>query len=349
MEILHVSDSDFSDEELEDVPVPSSQGSSHASTAQTLLWYPESLLAGFWGPIRLFREAKLDDPFGCFQWLKDVGLVHGSSHCHHHRLDRTLKFRPTRDTFYWQCSRSSCPHRVISGFKDSIFEDSRLSMGKVLMALHCFAYNHTYENTQRNCFFGLEDEVPLAHSTISRKFHYFREKLVETINTNELNGWGPIGGPGVVVQVDEAQIGRRKYHVGRLVTGTWVCGMIDSNGRVRMEICERRDRQTLTDIIQRNVMPGSIIHSDSWRGYGGLEELGYQHGTVNHSLEFVSAEGVHTQAIESQWRSLRRMFTPGGRPHEEIADYLIEFIWRQRCRNNSLDPFVELIKLFSIY
>ena len=46
--------------------------------------------------------------------------------------------------------------------------------------------------------------------------------------------------------------------------------------------------------------------SDCWKAYSKLEQLGYKHGTVNHSVEFVnSATGDHTQTIESTWRSVK--------------------------------------------
>ena len=153
-----------------------------------------------------------------------------------------------------------------------------------------------------------------------------------------INGWIMIGGPGRVVQVDEALIGRRKYHRGRAIEGTWVFGMVDDQGAVRMEVSEKRDKDTLQGSIPRNVLPGSIIHSDCWRAYHGLDALGYQHSTVNHSVEFVAQDGTHTQKIESQWHALRRMFSPGGRKHEDIADYLVKFLWRQKCRRDGLDP-----------
>jgi hypothetical protein len=38
---------------------------------------------------------------------------------------------------------------------------------------------------------------------------------------------GKIGGPNLVVQIDECKILRQKFHRGRVVEGNWILGMID--------------------------------------------------------------------------------------------------------------------------
>jgi hypothetical protein len=53
-----------------------------------------------------------------------------------------------------------------------------------------------------------------------------------------------------------------------------------------------RTREALEDIILANVEIGSMIFTDEWRGYNNLENIGYIHQTVNHSLNFVNPEMV---------------------------------------------------------
>lgn len=36
-----------------------------------------------------------------------------------------------------------------------------------------------------------------------------------------------IGGNNIIVEIDEAKFGRRKYHRGRLITGQWLFGGIE--------------------------------------------------------------------------------------------------------------------------
>lgn len=50
-----------------------------------------------------------------------------------------------------------------------------------------------------------------------------------------------LGGPGMIVEIDESKFGRRKYHRGHKVEGQWVFGGIERDtGRVFMVPVEDR-------------------------------------------------------------------------------------------------------------
>ena len=69
-----------------------------------------------------------------------------------------------------------------------------------------------------------------------------------------------------------------------------------------MEIVARKNKATLLYTTRRTCLPGTIIYSNQWAEYGDITGLGFQHYTVNHSLNFVNPDnGVHTQHIESYW------------------------------------------------
>ena len=76
-----------------------------------------------------------------------------------------------------------------------------------------------------------------------------------------------------------------------------------------MAICpnNRRDAQTLYDLVSKHVELTSTIHTVAWRGYNGLLTGGFaNHLTVNHSLHFEDPiTHVHTNNIESRWQYLR--------------------------------------------
>jgi len=47
--------------------------------------------------------------------------------------------------------------------------------------------------------------------------------------------------------------------------------------------------------------------SDCWKAYDKVEEIGYHHLKVNHSINFVDRDtGTHANAIESTWRHAKR-------------------------------------------
>ena len=162
-----------------------------------------------------------------------------------------------------------------------------------------------------------------------------------------------IGGPGVVIEIDETKIGHRKYQRGRLVDGAWILGIIEpETGKYRLEVCpdNKRDSSTLLTLIQKHVRQGSIIHTDCWRGYSKLQDNGYEHRTVNHSENFVDpSTGTHTQNIESSWRALKRRVTRGGVMHDALYRHFAEYIWMQNHKEDVFYSFCRAIaKTFKV-
>ena len=49
----------------------------------------------------------------------------------------------------------------------------------------------------------------------------------------------------------------------------------------------KRDKETLEQLILDNVEIGTKIITDGWAAYKGLSALGYEWDWVNHSKEFV--------------------------------------------------------------
>jgi len=107
------------------------------------------------------------------------------------------------------------------------------------------------------------------------------------------------------VEIDESYFGARriKGKRGRGAFGkTIVFGIFKRNGKVFTEIIPDCRRATLQAAIRGRVDLESIIHSDGWRGYNGLVDLGYKkHFRVNHGQnEFVHGKS-HINGIESFW------------------------------------------------
>ncbi len=111
----------------------------------------------------------------------------------------------------------------------------------------------------------------LNRNTVTRYIRLIRERIVELCNRSS-----PFSGE---VEVDESYFGARriKGKRGRGAGGkTPVFGILQRGGKVYTEIVPNCARKTLQAIIRGKVNPDSIIHSDPWRGYNGLVDMGYK-------------------------------------------------------------------------
>ncbi len=110
-----------------------------------------------------------------------------------------------------------------------------------------------------------------------------------------------IGGVGISVQIDESLFSKRKNHCGRILPAQWVLGGVESDSKnCFVELVPNRTKESLLEVIRRRVKPGTLIITDCWASYVGLENIGYDHLTVNHTYNFVDPQTlVHTQKVEN--------------------------------------------------
>ena len=113
-----------------------------------------------------------------------------------------------------------------------------------------------------------------------------------------------LGGMGKIVEIDESKFGKKqKYNRGKMPNpGFWVFGAVErGTNKFVLWIVDKRDRETLQPLIKQNIERGTMIYSDDWSVYRNLEDIGYGHEIVNHSVEFVNENGAHTNTIEGFW------------------------------------------------
>ena len=150
------------------------------------------------------------------------------------------------------------------------------------------------------------------------------------------------------VEVDESYFGAHRVRGkrGRGAYGkTIVFGLLKRNGKVYTEIVPDCSKNTLQAIIRGHVDLGTVIHSDGWRGYDGLVDIGYdKHFRVNHGMnEFADGER-HINGIESFWSyAKRRLAKFNGVAKHTFYLHLKETEYRFNHRHDNL--YLEILKL----
>ena len=92
--------------------------------------------------------------------------------------------------------------------------------------------------------------------------------------------------------------------------------------------------------------PDSVIHSDGWRGYNGLVDLGYKkHYRVHHGANEFARGKKHINSIESFWSFTKtRLIKFHGFSQKTFYLHLKECEFRFNYRDQNLYSF--LLKMF---
>ncbi|KAK2702880.1 hypothetical protein QYM36_018535 [Artemia franciscana] len=175
-------------------------------------------------------------------------------------------------------------------------------------------------------------DCPVCGQTCVKSGIYFRCQKTWRISIRDGRDTVRLGGEGIIVEIDEAKLGKRKYNRGRIVDGVWVFGGIERfTGNSFMVAVPDRSSATLLGTIRDRILPGTTIISDCWRAYDCLAQHGFQHLRVNHSLNFVDpTTGAHTQNIERTWKEVRDNIPTYGRREEHMEAYLAEYYFKKK-------------------
>ncbi len=139
--------------------------------------------------------------------------------------------------------------------------------------------------------------IGLNRNTVNKYLKLIRQQIAAICESES-----PFSGE---VEVDESFFGEKrvKGKRGRGASGkTIVFAIFKRNGSVYTEIVPDCSKHTLQGIIRGKVGLDTVIHSDSWRGYNGLVDLGYKkHLRVDHGNGEIVSKGSHINGIEGFW------------------------------------------------
>ena len=180
----------------------------------------------------------------------------------------------------------------------------------------------------------------LNRNTINRYLKLFRERIAEDSEQQR-----PLSGE---VEVDESYFGPRRVRGkrGRGAGGkTIVFGIFKRNGKVYTEIVPDAKKRSLQAIIRGRVDAGSVVHSDGWRGYDGLVDVGYEkHFRVHHGKSEFARGRSHINGIEAFWSFAKvRLHRLKGIHKQTFYLHLKECEWRFNHRKENL--YTVLLKL----
>lgn len=173
----------------------------------------------------------------------------------------------------WRATRGRlicgmCRHQT-SGTAGTIFQDSHTPLRIWFRAI----WQVTSQKTGANAL-GLQRVLGLgSYQTAWTMLHKLRRAMVRP-GRDRLRGR---------VEVDEIYVGGHEAgREGRTAETKCLVAVAAEEdgrgiGRIRMTRIPNARKATLHRFIKEAITPGSVVHTDGWTSYGGLEAKGYRH------------------------------------------------------------------------
>jgi len=150
-----------------------------------------------------------------------------------------------------------------------------------------------------------------------------------------------------IVEADEAMVGgkQKNRHKNKRLQGTGgrstvdkdaVFGMAQRDGKIVVLAVKDCDASTLQPIIKKYVSKDSLLITDSWNGYNGMDSHcnHYMIKDQEHGYKHDYNPEIHTNCIEGAWKHMKAsvsgMYNHVSRKHLQL--YLDEFVYRHNMR-----------------
>ncbi|KAL3119189.1 hypothetical protein niasHT_003476 [Heterodera trifolii] len=271
------------------------------------------------------------------KFLARYGLIANTAlcrDCQGHQAS-LVKYAQAPEGLTWRCNNCRKAMETETSSRMSIrigsfFDNSHLTIKQILRLAYWWAQHPTskLETVMR------ENEIS-SRMTIIDFYNFLRDLCQAWVI--RLQEQERLGGMGRVVEIDESKFFRAKYNRGRMLQRQydWVFGMLErGSNKVRFFPVAARDAATLLPLIADNIEPGTLIVSDGWAAYGGIQNMQqrYDHRWVNHRVFFVDPQDrqVHTQGIEATWGALKTSLRHlRGSNEEMLPTYLFQYMFRR--------------------
>jgi transposase-like protein len=270
------------------------------------------------------------DNDSCLDWLMAQRYPGYLAHCAYCNSERKFHRVKTRKVY-------SCDYcgTMIAPMAGTIFEKSSTSLRLWFYAMYLMSATRCGISAKQ-----IQRETGVTYKTAWRMFKEIRTLMGETVRLE-----------GSSVEMDEMYVGgkRRNGKRGRSVgpnAKTCVIGAVERKGKVVAVVAEDATKTALHDVAQAFILPESIIYTDEWPAYRGLDKInGYQHRRINHSAGIYVMGDIHTNTIEGFWSLVKRGIS--GVYHsvskKYLQTYLDEYTFRYNRRTENQPMFTSLL------
>ncbi|HVE67849.1 MAG TPA: IS1595 family transposase [Solirubrobacteraceae bacterium] len=286
--------------------------------------------------MEFMREFPDDD--ACLEWLWRNRLSEDGEHayCPNCEAERTFKKYATKQRRQsWTCTKCGHHVQVTAG---TIFEQSSTSLHLWFYAIHLMTSTRCGISAKQ-----LERELGVTYKTAWRMFNKIRNELM-TDDGEPLSG---------EIEVDEASVdGRPRKHLSRRDAAqlrersrATVIAAVERGGRMKASVLPSRRGPALKAQVIEWVRPESIIYTDEWPAYSGLDQHFAAHSRVVHSAgEYVRGDW-HTNTVEGFFGNLKTGIRGNYKKvsHKWLQGYLNEFMWRYNHRHSPDSMFRALL------
>jgi len=284
-----------------------------------------------------FMETFYDD-ISCRKFLEYL-LWEGKPTCPYCDYNEKIYAFKNHKTF--KCAECKRNFTVTVG---TIFHSTNIPIRKWFIAMYLISANKTGISSHQ-----IAKHIEITQANAWRMLHKIRKVM-----TCSEHFKGMLEG---VIEADETYVGGKnknrhwdkkfKYSQGRsTVDKTPVFGILQRGGKVIVWTLDSLNGRNMRKLILLNVKRGSIICTDEYKVYKGLDKF-FEHGVIDHGKKQYKNGNYHTNNIEGFWNFIKReiMGTYRSVDKSYLNRYAREAAYRYNTRKMSdAERFVSLLK-----
>ncbi|MGH1397660.1 MAG: IS1595 family transposase [Alphaproteobacteria bacterium] len=227
---------------------------------------------------------------------------------------------------YYHCGDCRKRFTVRTG---TVYERSHIPLHKWILATHLICASKKGMSAHQ-----LHRMIGVTYKTAWFMAHRIREAMNDTNPP-------PMGGSGESVQADETYFGKKEVVTKRTKRGKpshssqlSVVALV-SGGKSRTFHVDRADKESVREILKKNVLEDSVLYTDESRLYTQTGKEFTVHETVKHTAGEYWRDGVTTNNAENFFsvfkRGMKGIYQHCSERH--LQRYLSEFDFRYNTRD----------------